>query len=96
MMAAYDPSGEIELALDPNAVPTLSSSAKNMNIDKLLAAPLPTYDASVPGSYIWTKLAFGCAGECQPFNFEPRLQRALLPCQPAAPAPCVAAGIPTG
>ena len=26
-MAAYDPSGEIELALDPNAVPVLSASA---------------------------------------------------------------------
>ena len=29
-----------------------------MNIDKLLNAPLPTYDSSVPGSYLWTKIAF--------------------------------------
>ena len=52
------PTGEEDLVLNPNAVPVLSSSAKNMNIEKLLAAPLPTYDSSVPGSFVWTKLAF--------------------------------------
>ena len=39
-------------------LPVLSASAKKMKIDKLLAAPLPTYDSSVPGSYLWTKIAF--------------------------------------
>lgn len=39
-------------------LPVLSASAKKMRIDKLLAAPLPTYTSSVPGSYLWTKVAF--------------------------------------
>ena len=40
-MMAYDPSGEIELALDPNAVPVLSASAENLQIDKLLSLRCP-------------------------------------------------------
>ena len=79
MMAAYDPSGEIELALDPNAVPTLSSSAKNMKIDKLLAAPLPTYDASVPGSYIWTKLAFWMCRRVSSVQFRSTASTSVAP-----------------
>ena len=79
MMAAYDPSGEIELALDPNAVPTLSSSAKNMKIDKLLAAPLPTYDASVPGSYLWTKLAFWMCRRVSSVQFRSTASTSVTP-----------------
>lgn len=39
-------------------LPILSSSAKKMRMDKLLATPLPTYDSKIPGSYVWTKVAF--------------------------------------
>ena len=49
---------EEEMVHNGEALPILSASAKKMNIDKLLNAPLPTYDSSVPGSYLWTKIAF--------------------------------------
>lgn len=47
-----------EMVHNGEALPVLSASAKKMRIDKLLAAPLPTYTSSVPGSYVWTKVAF--------------------------------------
>ena len=47
-----------EMVHNGEELPILSASAKRMKIDKLLATPLPTYDGSVPGSYLWTKLAF--------------------------------------
>ncbi len=49
---------EEEMMHNGEALPILSASAKNMKIEKLLATPLPTYDTSVPGSYLWTKIAF--------------------------------------
>ena len=49
---------EEEMLHNGEALPVLSASAKKMKIDKLLNAPLPTYDSSVPGSYLWTKIAF--------------------------------------
>ena len=49
---------EEEMMHNGEALPILSASAKNMQIDKLLAAPLPTYTSSVPGSYLWTNVAF--------------------------------------
>ncbi len=78
-MAKYDPSGEIELALDPNAVPVLSASAENLQIDKLLSAPLPTYDASVPGSFIWTKLAFWMCRRVSSVQFRTTSSTTLVP-----------------
>ena len=47
-----------ELEHNGEALPVLSASAKKMRIDKLLATPLPTATSSVPGSYLWTKIAF--------------------------------------
>ena len=49
---------EEEMIHNGEALPILSASAKKMRIDKLLATPLPTYTSSVPGSYLWTKIAF--------------------------------------
>ena len=49
---------EDEMTYKGEALPILSASAKKMRIDKLLAAPRPTYTSSVPGSYLWTKIAF--------------------------------------
>ncbi len=49
---------EDEMMHNGEALPVLSASAKKMRIDKLLSAPLPTYASSVPGSYLWTKIAF--------------------------------------
>ncbi len=49
---------EEELVHNGETLPILSSSAKNMRMDKLLATPLPTYDSTIPGSYFWTKVAF--------------------------------------
>jgi 1-acyl-sn-glycerol-3-phosphate acyltransferase len=49
---------EEEMLHNGEALPILSASAKKMRIDKLLATPLPTYTSSVPGSYLWTKIAF--------------------------------------
>lgn len=56
-MATIDTEEE-EMIHNGEALPILSASAKKMNIDKLLNAPLPTYDSSVPGSFLWTKIAF--------------------------------------
>ncbi|RJU91524.1 MAG: hypothetical protein DWC07_00610 [Candidatus Poseidoniales archaeon] len=39
-------------------LPELSASAKRMNMGRLLSAPLPNYNSSVPGSFVWTKIAF--------------------------------------
>ena len=95
MMAAYDPSGEIELALDPNAVPVLSASAENLQIDKLLSAPLPTYDASVPGSFIWTKLAFWMCSGVSSVQFRTTSSTTLVPQSTVALVPCAAGGTRT-
>ena len=47
-----------EMIHNGETLPVLSASAKKMRIDKLLNAPLPTYTSSVPGSLLWTKIAF--------------------------------------
>ena len=39
-------------------LPELSASAKKMDMERLLSAPLPTFDSSVPGSWLWTNVAF--------------------------------------
>jgi 1-acyl-sn-glycerol-3-phosphate acyltransferase len=39
-------------------LPELSASAKKMDMQRLLSAPLPTYESSVPGSWWWTNVAF--------------------------------------
>ena len=49
---------EEEMMHKGEALPILSASAKKMRIDKLLAAPLPRYTSSIPGSWLWTKVAF--------------------------------------
>ena len=49
---------EEEMMHNGEALPILSASAKKMKIGKLLSTPLPTYDSAVPGSYLWTKIAF--------------------------------------
>ena len=49
---------EDEAVHNGEVLPILSASAKKMRIDKLLATPLPTYTSTIPGSYIWTKVAF--------------------------------------
>jgi len=49
---------EEEMVHNGEHLPILSASAKRMRIDKLLAAPLPTYTGSVPGSWLWTHVAF--------------------------------------
>ncbi len=49
---------EEEMVHNGEVLPVLSASAKKMRIDKLLNAPLPTYTSSVPGSFLWTKIAF--------------------------------------
>lgn len=49
---------EEQMEHNGETLPILSASAKKMRIDKLLATPLPTYTSSVPGSYLWTKIAF--------------------------------------
>ena len=46
------------LPVEDQALPELSASAKRMNMQRLLSAPLPRYDTSVPGSYFWTNVAF--------------------------------------
>ncbi|GIR75388.1 MAG: hypothetical protein CM15mP78_00870 [Candidatus Poseidoniales archaeon] len=89
------PTGEEDLVLNPNAVPVLSSSAKNMNIEKLLAAPLPTYDSSVPGSFVWTKLAFWMCRRVSSVNFEPSRPPRPPLSRFVGPAQCVAGGTPT-
>lgn len=39
-------------------LPELSASAKKMNMQRLLSAPLPSYESRVPGSFLWTNVAF--------------------------------------
>jgi 1-acyl-sn-glycerol-3-phosphate acyltransferase len=39
-------------------LPILSASAKKMNMEKLLRAPLPVFNRSTPGSPFWTWLGF--------------------------------------
>lgn len=39
-------------------LPELSASAKKMDMERLLSTPLPTFDSSVPGSWLWTNVAF--------------------------------------
>jgi len=41
-------------------LPELSSSAKKMNYQKLLQAPLPSYEGNNPGSPFWTNFAYYC------------------------------------
>lgn len=41
-------------------LPELSNSAKKMNYQKLLQAPLPSYEGNNPGSPFWTNFAYFC------------------------------------
>ena len=40
------------------ALPVLSKSSANMQMEKLLNTPMPSFDKATPGSPFWTKLAF--------------------------------------
>ncbi|HII86438.1 MAG TPA: hypothetical protein HA268_00630 [Candidatus Poseidoniaceae archaeon] len=40
------------------ALPVLSKSSANMQMEKLLNTPMPSFDKNTPGSPFWTKLAF--------------------------------------
>lgn len=42
-------------------LPELSKSAKNMQMDKLLSAPMPTFDGKTPGSPFWSNVAYWIA-----------------------------------
>jgi len=50
MSAAVDHHGE--------DLPTLSKSAKKMRMDRLLSAPMPSFDRKVPGSFFWSNVAY--------------------------------------
>ncbi|MBT3476655.1 MAG: hypothetical protein HN458_01745, partial [Euryarchaeota archaeon] len=51
--------GEIDHRGDK--LPELSKSAKNMRMDKLLSAPMPTFDGNTPGSPFWSGVAYWIA-----------------------------------
>jgi 1-acyl-sn-glycerol-3-phosphate acyltransferase len=70
---------EEEMMHNGEALPVLSASAKKMRIDKLLAAPLPTYTSSVPGSYVWTKLAFWMCRRVSSVQFRTTSASSLQP-----------------
>ena len=40
------------------ALPVLSKSSANMQMEKLINTPMPSFDKETPGSPFWTKLAF--------------------------------------
>ena len=40
------------------ALPVLSKSSANMQMERLLNTPMPSFDKATPGSPFWTKLAF--------------------------------------
>jgi len=42
-------------------LPTLSKSAKNMRMDKLLSTPNPSFEGDTPGSFFWSHVAFWIA-----------------------------------
>ena len=42
-------------------LPVLSKSAEKMKMDKLLTTPMPSFDGTVPGSYMWSNIAFWIA-----------------------------------
>lgn len=42
-------------------LPVLSKSAENMKMDKLLSTPMPSFDSKVPGSFLWSNVAFWIA-----------------------------------
>lgn len=42
-------------------LPVLSKSAEKMKMDKLLTTPMPSFDGKVPGSYMWSNIAFWIA-----------------------------------
>ena len=93
-MAAVDAEEE-EMVHNGEVLPILSASAKNMKIDRLLNAPLPTYDSSVPALIFGPKLRFGCVGGSPVFNSEQHRPAPLLHSPKAALAPCVVDGIRT-
>jgi len=39
-------------------LPTLSKSSANLQIDKLLSTPMPSFDGSTPGSFFWSNVAY--------------------------------------
>ncbi|MDP6195331.1 MAG: hypothetical protein QF880_06410, partial [Candidatus Poseidonia sp.] len=68
-----------EMDHNGEALPILSASAKRMKIDKLLNAPLPTYDSSVPGSFLWTKIAFWMCRRVSSVQFRTSITSTLAP-----------------
>ena len=76
---------EDEMVHNGEALPILSASAKKMKIDKLLAAPLPTYSASVPGSYLWTKIAFWMCRRVSSVQFRTRSMSSAAPLSAVGP-----------
>jgi len=76
---------EDEMVHNGEALPILSASAKKMKIDKLLNAPLPTYSASVPGSYFWTKVAFWMCRRVSSVQFRTRATSSAVPLSAAGP-----------
>ena len=68
-----------EMDHNGEALPILSASAKRMKIDKLLNAPLPTYDSSVPGSFLWTKIAFWMCRRVSSVQFRTSITSTLSP-----------------
>ena len=70
---------EDEMTHNGEELPILSASAKKMKIDKLLAAPLPTYDSAVPGSYLWTKIAFWMCRRVSSVQFRTSSTSTIVP-----------------
>ncbi|MDA8832719.1 1-acyl-sn-glycerol-3-phosphate acyltransferase [Candidatus Poseidoniales archaeon] len=55
-----------------DALPVLSKSATKMKMDKLLSTPLPSYDGSTPGSFVWTHTAWWIARRVRAAQFRTR------------------------
>jgi len=55
-----------------DALPVLSKSATKMKMDKLLSTPLPSYDGSTPGSFVWTHAAWWIARRVRAAQFRTR------------------------
>ena len=76
---------EEEMVHNGEPLPVLSASAKKMKIDKLLNAPLPTYDSSVPGSFLWTKIAFWMCRRVSSVQFRTTASSSTTSLQVASP-----------
>lgn len=55
-----------------DALPILSKSATNLKMEKLLSTPLPTYEGSTPGSFVWTHAAWWIARRVRAAQFRTR------------------------